>query len=293
MPPSREKQMQRTGATEGRRRQPAAAGRIPSLVPALPGDSEEAELLARAPEAFAAPGPGRERLAAELAAAREEAARLSRALAERDRVLERQNLLAREADYRVKNSLQLVTSVLTMQAAAAPGRVEGRALVQASNRVQAIAHAHGLLHRSGGPELLAFQDYLSSLCSDLRQSLLVDGTHRSLELDLEPVQLRADCAVALALIVNELVTNAFRHAFPDKRRGHVVVQVKRPAPDLCRLTVLDDGIGLRSWKMRGRTSGLGARIVGAMIQQLRARLEVVAEQGTRFTIEVPLTSAGG
>lgn len=269
--------MQRSDAIDGRRSRPAAARRIASLLP----ENEESA------------GDDRDRLAVELDAARAEAARLSLALAERDRALECQSLLAREADHRVKNSLQLITSVLTMQAAAAPGRVEGRALVQASNRVQAIAHAHGLLHRDGGSELLAFHDYLSSLCSDLRQSLLVDGTQRRLELDLEPVQLRAECAVALALIVNELVTNALRHAFPDKRPGRVVLQVRRVAPDLCRLTVADDGIGLRNWKMRGRTSGLGSRIVGAMIQQLGAKLEVVAERGTRFTLEVPIRRPGG
>ena len=273
--------MQRSGVTDGRRSRPAAGGRIPSLLagPAGVGDG---------PAAFE-PGEERDRLAVELEAAHAEVARLSQALAERDRALERQGLLAREADHRVKNSLQLVTSLLVMQAAASPGVIEGRALVQASNRVQAIAHAHGLLQR-GGSEAVAFNDYLSSLCSDLRQSLLVDGTQRRLDLDVEPLQLRGECAVALALIVNELVTNAFRHAFPNQRQGRVVLQLRRIAPDKCRLTVTDDGIGLRSWKMRGRTSGLGARIVGAMVQKLGAKLEVLAERGTRFTLEVPVAA---
>jgi two-component system, sensor histidine kinase PdtaS len=275
--------MQRSGVTDGRRSRPAAGGRIPSLLPTPGGAGNE-------PAAFGEPVEDRKRLAVELEAARAEVARLSQALAERDRALERQSLLACEADHRVKNSLQLITSVLVMQAAASPSTFEGRALVQASNRVQAIAHAHGLLHRGGGSELIAFQDYLSSLCSDLRQSLLVDGTHRRLDLDVEPVQLRAECAVALALIVNELVTNAFRHAFPNQRQGRVVLRVRSVAPDLCRLTVTDDGIGLRSWKMRGRTSGLGARIVGAMVQKLGAKLEVLAERGTRFTLEVPMAA---
>jgi two-component sensor histidine kinase len=240
------------------------------------------------PVLLTAPAPEAEALASALVEARAETARLAGALAERDTELERRMLLAREADRRVKHSLQLVTSVLMMQAAAAPGPVEGRALLQASNRVQAIAHAHGLLHRRGGAELLAVHDYLSSLCSDLRQSLLVDGRQRRLELAIEPMQLRAECAVALALIVNELVTNAFRHAFRDRRQGRVVLEVRRLAPDRLRLTVADDGIGVRDWKMRGRASGLGARIVGAMVQQLGATLEVAVEDGTRFTLEVPI-----
>ena len=257
-----------------------AGGRVPALLSVPEPEVAKAMLVAQ---------PGG---VGELAAARGEAARLAALLAERDASLERARLVAQAADNRVRNSLQIVTSVLMRQATAAAGRIEGRALVQACNRVQAIAHAHGLLHRAGGAELLQIHDYLSSLCSDLRQSLLVDGTQRSLELEAGAMQLRAERAVPLALVTNELVTNAFRHAFPDQRRGKVLVQFVRLSPDLCRLIVADDGIGLRSWKMRGRASGLGARIVGAMVQQLRGRLEMRSDRGTRFTIEVPVSQSG-
>jgi two-component sensor histidine kinase len=217
---------------------------------------------------------------------------LAAALAERDRLLERQKLIAVEIDRRVKHNLQLVTSVLTMQASSLPHADAQRALMQAANRVQAIAHAHRLMQGAASGDRLAFHDYIGSLCSDLRNLLGPDGKGRRLALESERAEIGSAAAIPMALIVNELVTNAFRHAFPDGRSGTVRVGFHRHEPDQWRLTVSDDGVGLKRWVTRGRASGLGARIVNAMVRQLNGRLEVSAGEGAEFTILLPRDESG-
>jgi two-component sensor histidine kinase len=101
---------------------------------------------------------------------------LSVAVSERDALLEAQRMLAREVDHRVKNSLQMATSLLAMQAASAESASEQRALQQACSRVQAIAHTHGLLYRADGSATVPFQDYLAALCRDLQFSLAPEAS---------------------------------------------------------------------------------------------------------------------
>ena len=112
---------------------------------------------------------------------------LSQTVAQRDALLEEQSLLAREVDHRVKNSLQMVTSLLAMQAAAAHAESEQRALQLAAMRVQAIAHAHGLLYRAGGSDSVSFQDYLAALCRDLKAALAPE-TGREIDCQAEAIQ---------------------------------------------------------------------------------------------------------
>jgi two-component sensor histidine kinase len=211
---------------------------------------------------------------------------LSETVSQRDALLEAQSLLAREVDHRIKNSLQMVTSVLAMQAAGAESESEQLALQQACSRVQAVAHAHGLLYRSGGSDRVPFRDYLTALCCDLQSSLAPEEVERSIDCCSDTADIPVDYALPMALVVNELVTNAFKHAFPGGRKGRVEVSFQRRKPGGWRLTVADDGIGLPSWPPPAAPHSLGTRIVGALVERLHGRLEVATEGGTRFTLDV-------
>jgi two-component sensor histidine kinase len=211
---------------------------------------------------------------------------LSYTVAQRDALLEAQSLLTREVDHRIKNSLQMVTSVLAMQAAAAESESEQRALQQACSRVQAVAHAHGLLYRSGGSDSVPFREYLTALCKDLHSTLAPEATGRSLDCSSDAGDIPVDYALPLALVVNELVTNAFKHAFPDGRTGRIEVSFRRRKPGSWRLTVADDGIGLPSWPPPLAPHSLGTRIVGALVERLHGRLEVATDRGTCFTLDI-------
>lgn len=213
-------------------------------------------------------------------------AQLSDTVSERDALLDAQRLLAREVDHRVKNSLQMVTSLLAMQADSAASESEQLALQQACSRVQAVAHTHGLLYRADGSATVPFQDYLASLCRDLQASLASEQGGRRIELSAEPAEIPADYALPLALVVNELVTNAMKHAFPDDREGRVAVSFTRRKVGGWRLTVADDGVGLASWPPPAAPHSFGTRIVQTLVDRLHGQLEVAVERGTRFTLDV-------
>ncbi|MCW2239131.1 sensor histidine kinase [Azospirillum canadense] len=220
--------------------------------------------------------------------AAKQAQELGRALAERNEAIRRKDLLNREIDHRIKNSLQDIISLLRIQAHREKNaRVLAFANV-ACARLEALAAAHELLHASASPDQLDFSAYLERLCGCLIRAMGIDGEHRTLILEAEPVTLRCEAAQALALVVNELVTNAFRHAFPPGEPGTVWVQLS------CRngkavLTVADDGRGLPKHVTLGDGQGLGFQLVTLMAGQVGAQMTVTTKGGVRFTLSIPLS----
>ena len=211
---------------------------------------------------------------------------LSQAVAERDELIEAQSVLAREVDHRVKNSLQMVISLLAMQVAGAESESEQHALQQACSRVQAVAHTHSLLYKTGGSENVPFRDYLTALCADLKSSLAAGPEAPELDCRADAAQIPAEEALPLALIVNELVTNAFKHAFPEQRKGRVAVSFMRRKPSGWRLVVSDNGIGLPTWPPPPSGRNLGSRILGVLVERLHGELAVSCDRGTRFTLDI-------
>ncbi|HZI76829.1 MAG TPA: histidine kinase dimerization/phosphoacceptor domain -containing protein [Gemmatimonadales bacterium] len=213
---------------------------------------------------------------------------LNKALGERDALLRSKDLLIREIDYRVRNSLQLISSLLRLQADRHKDPVLRRELGGASARIEAVVRVHSMLHDAGSTERVQFDRYLQTICSALKVSFKVDGRHRELELEADPLDLPADMAVPLALVVNELVTNAFQHAFREGQPGTVWVQLAREPDGMHRLTVADDGRGLpKKVDLSGRI-GLGLQMVAAMAVQLGAKLSIGHKAGARFTLTLPL-----
>jgi two-component system, sensor histidine kinase PdtaS len=216
---------------------------------------------------------------------------LNKALGERDALLRSKDLLIREVNYRVRNSLQLVSSLLRLQADRHKDPVLRQELGGASARIEAVVRVHSMLHDVGSAERVRFDRYLQMICSALKASFKIDGRLRELELEADPLELPADMAVPLGLVVNELVTNAFRHAFREGQPGTVWVQLARESDGIHRLTVADDGRGLpKKVDLSGRI-GLGLQMVAAMAVQLGAKLSIGRKAGARFTLTLPLLSS--
>jgi two-component sensor histidine kinase len=220
-------------------------------------------------------------------AAAKQAEQLTRALSEQDELIRRKDLLNREIDHRVKNSLQGIISLLRIQASREKAPQVLAFAKRACARLEALGMAHELLHVSSSPDGLDFGAYLEKLCACLSHSLEVDGQHRALILEADAMFLPCKVAQALALAVNELVTNAFLHAFRPGEPGTVWVQL------CCRkgkmvLTVADDGLGLpEGFALKGG-SGLGLHLAALMAEQTRARISVATKGGARFTLSVPM-----
>ncbi len=208
---------------------------------------------------------------------------LSEALEERDRVLAQKEALLAEVNHRIKNSLQLVASILNMDVhRAGQGEVRAR-LERAAARVGAVTSVHEMLYRSNKITAVAFGSYLCELCENLAAGYA--GTAgAAIHCEAAEVDLSADKAIPFALIVNELVSNAIRHGLAGVPGGIVTVVTRLEGGDLV-LDVADNGTG----KDDDAGQGLGTRIIGGLVGQLGASMSTGdGGPGHRVMIRAPL-----
>ena len=212
------------------------------------------------------------------------AAAQAAALAEKEKLLAEKTLLVQEVDHRVKNSLALVNSLLRVQGRTVEEKAAREALQRASGRVQAIATVHERLYRQGSEGKLDLADYLEGLCRDLADS--AEGTGIKVETNTTDAgEASGQDAVAVGLIVTELVTNAVRHANPDGGTCTIEVSCRRDAGRR-ELVIQDDGCGLPDGFDPARSKGLGMRVVLGNLQRFDGTLEAGKRPGggTRFRI---------
>jgi two-component sensor histidine kinase len=193
-------------------------------------------------------------------------------------------VLLREVNHRVGNSLQIIASLLHLQANSATQEDVKAALTNAMGRVAAVAQVHRRLYTSHDLKSVLLNQYLEALLEDLRRS--AEGNKMSrLTSRAEPIEIDPDRAVAIGIIVNELVMNAVKYAYPDGA-GPIHVELKAQGDDFV-LTISDDGVGLNV-KADPRSTGMGQRIVSAMASKLEASVERdPAHAGTRVVVRFP------
>jgi len=234
---------------------------IPLLQVAVDGALRQAQIQKARDEAEAEVHASRDRFAA-LAAERE--------------------VLLREVNHRVGNSLQIIASLLHLQANSTTQDDVKAALTNAMGRVAAVAQVHRRLYTSHDLKSVLLNQYLEALLEDLRRS--AEGNRMSrLTLKAEPVEIDPDRAVAIGIIVNELVMNAVKYAYPDGA-GPIHVELKSAGEHLT-LSIADDGVGLDD-TADPRGTGMGQRIVSAMAAKLEANVERdPAHSGTRIVLQ--------
>jgi two-component sensor histidine kinase len=178
-------------------------------------------------------------------------------------------VLLREVNHRVGNSLQIIASLLHLQASSAAQDDVKAALTNAMGRVAAVAQVHRRLYTSHDLKTVLLNQYLDALLDDLRRSAEGDKMSR-LTLQALTVEIDPDRAVAIGIIVNELVMNAVKYAYPDGA-GPIHVDLRTLGEDIV-LSIADDGVGLNG-KSDPRSTGMGQRIVSAMATKLEASVE--------------------
>ena len=193
---------------------------------------------------------------------------LSEANARLKAIVDHQAVMLREVNHRVANSLQLIASLVHMQAAAVSDEAAQRALRDTQARIAAIMQVHRRLYTSEDVQVVDMQEYLSGLVAELQQSLTAGDAHRHIRLVAEPIKLNTDKAVSLGVIVAELVTNACKYAYAEDQDGDVRVAFHR-GPKALHLVVEDDGRGMLGASTPTGT-GLGQKVIAAMARSLNA-----------------------
>ncbi|WP_162912905.1 histidine kinase dimerization/phosphoacceptor domain -containing protein [Rhodospirillaceae bacterium SYSU D60014] len=202
------------------------------------------------------------------------------------------DMLMREAHHRIKNSLSLVSSLINLQSRDIEEPKTRGYLVETSARVLMIARMHERLYQSSKADTVEFGGYLQELCHELLGTLGDEDTRPSLEIETAEIEIATEKAVSLALIVNELVTNAIKYARSGTDGGVVEVVSRRTGKDLLEVEVADNGVGLPNGFDPATSDGLGMKLVVALTSQLNGQLDIGRNarngRGARFTLSVPL-----
>src|SRR6185436_14416218 len=204
--------------------------------------------------------------------------------------LERHQILLKEVNHRVKNSLQVVSSLLQLQASGSGDPELSSRLTEASTRISAVGRAYDRLAYNADSENIGLVSYLREVISDLGTA--VAPCEVQLEAP-EEIEFAADRAILVALIINELVLNAGKHAYPNSSGGSIWVRVVRTERNHIQISVRDEGVGLPADFDPATSKRLGSRLINALAKQLGAQLtRPMSAVGTNFTLLIPLSSDG-
>lgn len=203
--------------------------------------------------------------------------------------LQEKDILLRELYHRVKNNLQVISSMLNLQLRTLPEEAARTALQESADRVRAMALVHEKLYQSRNLSSIALNDYIADLCQQLGNAAGADKRGIALNAVAEPVDVGLQLAIPLGLALNELLANGLRHAFPDGRHGTITVSLEHQADGSLLLCVADDGIGMPPGMSPATTKSLGLKLVHALTTQLDARFQIQGGQGTRacLTFHLP------
>jgi len=202
------------------------------------------------------------------------------------RSLADKEVLLREVHHRVKNNLQVISSMLRLQARSVEDAAVRRMFEDGDGRVRSMALVHEQLYRSGDLAQVDFGAYLERLAHNVGASTPRAGTAIEMRVSAAAVGLPLDLAIACGLIVNELLANAIKHAFHDERRGRIEVRFALDGR-IAALTVADDGIGITP-EADAPEGGLGLRLVEALVRQIGGTLSLERSRGTAFRVEFAL-----
>lgn len=195
--------------------------------------------------------------------------------------------LIQEIHHRVRNNLQIITSLLNLQSTYVEDVVTQRIIQDSQNRVRALSLIHEDLYQSDDMTLLNLSDYLKRLGKQLYRSMRVDITRYKLDFDAEQLMAPVDIATPAGLIVNELLSNAFKHAFVSKETGYVLLKVRLSGENIV-IAVTDNGVGLPGDFSIDKVDSLGLMLVGSLIEQVNGKITYSGIGGASFEVSIPL-----
>jgi PAS domain S-box-containing protein len=204
--------------------------------------------------------------------------------------LREKEVMLREIHHRVKNNMQVISSLLRLQAQTVENKTAQDKFIESQNRIRSMSLIHDSLYRSKDLSLIDYGSYIQNLTSHLMSIQNAQSSRVSLKVEAENIRLDINRAIPLGLIINELVTNALKHAFPDREKGNITVGLSKSDDKHLLLTVSDDGSGMPPEVDFQSAESLGLQLVKDLSDQLRGTLHVQSEHssGTLVKLTFPV-----
>jgi two-component sensor histidine kinase len=198
--------------------------------------------------------------------------------------LREKEILLREIHHRVKNNMQILTSLLRLQTRQADSQELREVLQESEARIRSMGLLHEKLYQSESVSVINMHGYLRTLTGELMRMNTPQGTRREIKINVQGVDLGLDTALPCGLIITELVTNALKYAFPGRPEGIIYVSLGTTSEGNFQLVVWDNGIGMNQDFDISKATSLGMRLVKMLTDQLNGKLDVDCSQGTRIMV---------
>lgn len=202
-----------------------------------------------------------------------------------EKALKEKEILLKEIHHRVKNNLQVISSLLNLQSRSVENEQAKAAIQEGRNRVKSMGLIHQNLYQSDNITGMDVGDYIGKLGESLFNSYNINSEKIKFNINAVPIQLDVDTLIPLGLILNELLSNALKHAFPEEKEGKIEVNFKK-VEDALLLQVKDDGVGMSSTKPDKNKNSFGMKLIEAFSQKLNASVEIIEQKGTEVNILV-------
>jgi PAS domain S-box-containing protein len=198
--------------------------------------------------------------------------------------LEEKEILLKEVHHRVKNNMQIISSMLKLQSRYIDDEKALELFKNSQNRVKSMALIHERIYKSPDLASVNFEDYVKSLGVSLFLNYGVNTNNVSFETQVDSVSVNMNTAIPLGLIINELISNALKHAFPQNRKGKLKISFSRNADGKHKLIVEDNGVGIKQDIDLNEAETLGMQLVNALTSQLQGSLKIINENGTKVRL---------
>lgn len=190
--------------------------------------------------------------------------------------------MLKEIHHRVKNNLQVISSLLNLQSEHISDAAAQRMFGESQGRIRSMALVHEKLYESKDLSHVNFDEYVRALIHEICYGSDAERRGIAVNVDIQGIGLAIDTAIPCGLIINELITNSLKHAFPAGRAGRIGVELRRDRPDRLELVVWDDGIGLPEAVVPHTADSFGLALVFTFAEQLDAKVDVGQDRGTRY-----------
>jgi len=199
--------------------------------------------------------------------------------------LQEKDVLLKEVHHRVKNNLQVISSLLGIQSRTIKDEKAKEAIRDGRTRVHSMSLIHQNLYQKDNLSGIEMNDYLPKLCESLFNTYNIAGDQVSLRTEITAIKLDVETVIPIGLIVNELITNSLKYAFPDGAHGEIFIQLSEIGDDLV-LVVSDDGIGLSAEQLNDKKGGFGHKLINAFRNKLDATIKIENREGAHIELVI-------